>query len=798
MTPTNCYQRGLQQGYPRDVRVLRRSLAAILMASCFVAEAVDESQLGSAANRQPSLAHRGHWAFKPPARPPVSEVKNMASVRTPVDAFILARLDKQNLRLAPEADRVTLIRRLSFDLIGLPPSPEEVAGFVADENADTSEKLVERLLASPHYGERWGRHWLDVAGYADSNGYFDADSDRPLAYQYRDYVVSSFNHDKPFDQFIREQIAGDELVGYHPDSDITPATVELLVATHFLRNAPDGTGESDGNALEQRVDRFSVIEGTVQIVGSVFLGLTVQCARCHDHKFEPFTQEEYYGLQAIFRPAYDPDKWLKPNERALVIGTKAARETNKRAIEKFEREIKTLRDSLEGLTKPFRELALQENLEGIPEADRTLVRKALDIKEKQRTEEMKALLKKHESLVQIKDEELLRKSPELAAGYHTLNDAIKKKEAERPRALPQIAALTEPLGKMPSHHILVRGNYAKPGREVDARVPAVLCSAENVFGIPIQSNGTSGRRSALAHWLTSPDHPTVARLMVNRIWQHHFGVGIVSTPDNFGVTGAKPSHPELLDWLATEFVRSGWSVKALHRLIVNSAAYRQAAGGLAFKSEIRNPKSDIDHRRSKWAAATAMEIDPDNRLLWHFPLQRLEAETIRDSMLAATGELDRHLGGPSVPKARTEEGQFIINETQSGAKRRSLYLQQRRTNPVTLLDVFDAVQMNPNCVQRSASTVPLQSLALLNSDFVRTRSNALAHRLIQETGAGGRDRCVLAFQLTLGRPPGDAELAAATEFLESQMAHYPEKTEEKVWTDFCQMLFASNAFLYVE
>jgi hypothetical protein len=730
--------------------------------------------------RNPKLKAQDHWAFKSPVRPPVPKTENKSWPQNTVDHFILSRLEREGLSPSPEADRRTLIRRLSFDLTGLPPSPQEVAEFVADKSPGAYASLVERLLSSPHYGERWGRHWLDAAGYSDSNGYFDADSDRPLAYKYRDYVIRSFNDDKPLDRFLREQIAGDELAGYQAGGDVTPEIVELLVATHLLRNGPDGTGESDGNAQEQRVDRFSVLEGNVQIIGSALLGLTVQCARCHDHKFEPVTQEEYYQLQAILRPAYDPDRWLKPNDRALAIGTKKEREKNKHEIEKFEIERKALTESLEGLMKPWRKLVLDENLTKLPEQERQELQKALDTKEKERSARMKELLKTHEALVRIKDEDLINRFPDIASGYKSLSEAIKKREADRPVPLPQIAALTEQTNQPPAHHVLVRGNYTKTGREVEPGVPAVLCSAKNAFQISTPPAGRSGRRTAFAKWLTSAEHPTTARLMVNRLWQHHFAVGIVATPENFGLTGAQPSHPELLDWLTTEFMTSGWSVKALHRLMVMSATYRQAS--------------------SSAEMAKAWQVDPDNRLLWRFPLQRLDGEAIRDAMLSISGELDRKAGGPYVPKAKTDEGQYVISENDPGSKRRAIYLQQRRTNPVTFLDLFDGAKMNPNCVQRTASTVPLQSLALLNSEFARARSKAFAERLLNEVKEDPTQRIDLAFELALSRGPTAAERAAAEEFLKRQGDFYSSSSETNhlVLTDFCQMLFAGNSFLYVE
>jgi Protein of unknown function (DUF1553)/Protein of unknown function (DUF1549) len=744
------------------------SVRSTIMVLAFMVAA---SNLTAFAGEKAKASNTNHWAFQPVLRPSVPKAKDRSWPRTPVDYFVLQELTRHKLTPSPEADRITLARRVYFDLTGLPPTPEQVTEFVNDRRADAYERLVDKLLDSPQYGERWGQHWLDAAGYADSNGYFDADSDRPLAYKYRDYVVRSIASDKPFDQFVREQIAGDELAGYMRDGDVTPEMEDELVATHFLRNAPDGTGESDGNAMELRVDRYSVLEGTVQLIGSTFLGLTVQCARCHDHKFEPFTQQDYYQLQAILRPGYDPEQWLKPNQRLITTGTRAEREKVQHALDRTEREIKATKESIDGLTKPFRKLIQTENLQSLPEADRKKVQAALDAKEKDRNKEMKELLKKHEALVDIKDEALLKRFPELGDGLHKLEKSLKEREGNKPKALPQLSVFVENrTNEPPAHFTLVRGNYAKPGREVSPGVPTVLQRSDNPYEIK-PPKGSSGRRLALANWLTSSNNPVVARLMVNRVWQHHFGAGLVRTPENFGVTGTKPTHPELLDFLASEFRDGGWKLKPLHRMIVNSAAYRQSSA----------------HRDS------AQKIDPDDTWLWRFPMQRLDSESIRDAMLAATGELELQMGGPFIPKDKTEEGQYVISESKPGAHRRSLYLQQRRTTPISFLDLFDSAKMSPNCLQRTSSTVALQSLTLLNSEFVRARSKAFAARLLKEPPQS--DRIDLAFKLALGRAPNDAETKAANEFL----ADLPSNTAEATkWTDFCQMIFASNAFLFVE
>jgi hypothetical protein len=609
----------------------------------------------------------GHWAFQPIHHPPIPPVRRRESLRTPVDYFIEAALEKRGLTLGEPTDPRSLLRRLSFDLTGLPPTPQEIEDFLADRSPDAYERWIEHYLASPHYGERWGKYWLDAAGYADSNGYFSADSDRPLAYRYRDYVLDSFNRDKPYDLFVREQLAGDELAGYKPGGEVTPAMIEPLIATHFLRNAPDGTGESDGNPDEVRTDRFSVLEGNLQNVMNCLLGITIQCARCHSHKFEPVTHEEYYRLQAILFAAYCPERWTKPNDRVV-----------------------------------------------------TLNRSGQD-----------------------------------------------KKKAEK------LAVLVETDPHPPVHHVLKRGLHNAAGKEVQPGVPAAFCTSTNVYSLQPRPKGSisTGRRSALARWMTSPENPLLARVLVNRIWQHHFGAGIVATPDNLGQSGAKPSHPELVDYLASEFIRSGWSIKALHRLILRSAVYRQSSA----------QRDD------------ALRVDPDNRLLWRYPLRRLDAESLRDAMLAVGGELDVRLGGPFVPTKRRSDGSIVVEEKTASTLRRSLYLQQRRSQVVTLLALFDAPSMATNCSVRPLSTVPLQSLALLNDDFVRARAKALARRLEREAGSTQEKRLALAFQLVFGRSATDAEQAAIQRFMARQKSAGAE-----VETDICHMLLASNAFLYLE
>jgi hypothetical protein len=730
-----------------------------------------------------------HWAFQPLSRPSIPAGPHSNTI----DAFVSAGPARQSWAIPSEADRRTLIRRLSFDLRGLPPSPAEVGDFLDDTRADAFARLVESFLASPRYGERWGRHWLDIVGYADSNGYFSADSDRPLAWKFRDYVVRSINADKPLDQFIQEQIAGDELAGYVTGGDVTTNILDSLIATHFWRNAPDGTGESDGNPLEVKVDKYAVIEGNVQILGSAFLGLTLQCARCHDHKFEPVTQAEYYALQAILRPAFDPDRWLKPNDRAVELGTRAEREAHKRRTGEVERDLKTLKDGLEGLTAPFRKQLLDENLAPLEATLRKAIQKALDTKEKDRGEAMKSLLKTNAALVDVGNGTLEKKFPAFGAAAEPIRQAIKEKESEKPAPLDRIAAAFESTNSPPVHHLLVRGNHAKEGKETAPGIPAVFnCRdeiRESCFPAVDSKLNSSGRRLQLARWLTASNNPIVARVLVNRVWHYHFGQGLAGTVDNLGQSGARPVCPELLDWLATELIRSGWSLKHLHRLIVTSATWKQQA-------------SDAN---ADAPAHTAPLIT--------FPTRRLDAESLRDAMLAVSGELDLKTGGPYVPTKTDKQGQIIFDEKQAGAFRRSIYLQQRRTHPVDFLSTFDGPAHNPVCVQRVSSTVALQSLSLLNSEFVRLRARAFAKRVMgspafrplqsandDERRSGLKSALLGAFELAYCRPPTDAELTAAEDFIREQGIVYKDQSdaEVRVWTDLCQMLLASNAFLYVD
>ena len=725
-------------------------------------------------------SREGHRAFGKIGRPGIPRVESASSVRMPVDRFILARLEEKGLTFSEEANRATLFRRLAFDLTGLPPSIERLEAFLADASPDGYERVVDEYLSSPAYGERWGKYWLEAAGYADSNGYFHADTERPLAYRYRDYVIRSFNDDKPFARFLLEQIAGDELVGYRPGGDVLPDMVEALVATHFLRNGQDGTGESDGNPLERRIDKLKVLESTVEILGSCLLGLTVRCARCHDHKFEPVTQKEYYQLQAVLTSAFDPERWLKPNERLVTIGTRAEREAHALKVKAIEAKIEALEKGLQEFAGGLRKQIIEERLQDLAEGERASVRLALQTAEKKRSDEQKALLEKHRGRVQVSDEDLAGRFPEYGPRKNSVSEAIRIHKKERPAPLEKIACVHDIGEETPAHRLLTNGDYRTPGEDVQPGVPAVLSSGTNRYRVEDAREGrvSSGRRTALARWLTSTENPLVERVFVNRVWQRLFGTGLVKTANNLGRSGEPPSHPELLDHLAMEFRRSGGSVKALVRRIVCSAAYRQT-------SALRRD-ADV--------------VDPGGRLFWRYPLRRLDAECVRDAMLQISGQLDRRLFGPFVPTKRTGDGRVVVELGHRDARRRSVYVQQRRTQILTMLELFDAPVITTSCTGRDSTTVPLQSLSLLNGGFVLARARDFAGRLHRETSGEPGESIRRAFLLTMGRGPDEVERRAAESFLASQSKVYTDREDGRrmAWIDFCQMLLASNGFLYVE
>lgn len=738
---------------------------------------------------------REYWAFQPVKRPKVPSNMDAKQVRTPVDAFVLAKMGEKGLHMAPEADRRTLIRRVTLDLTGLLPTPEEVDAFANDKSPLAYEQLVERLLASKNYGERWARHWLDVVGYADSNGYSEADSVRPQAWRYRDYVIRAMNEDKPWDQFIQEQLAGDELAGAtHADFQqavLDPRRTDQLIATAFLRMAPDGTGDGVDDV---KLAKNQVIAEQMKIMTSSLMGMTVACAQCHDHRYDPITQADYYRLRAIFDPAYNWEAWRAPAQRLYSLYSPEERakaaEIEKQALE--------INREAQAMSKKFLDEIFEVEIKKVPEAEQAAFRIARDTPKEKHTPEQKALIKKYPSALATYSLNLYDKKKQ------DIVDA-KVAEATKLRATKPaegfVMALMEVKGQVPATKLFNRGDHDQPKQEVTPGELSILASPqiEPFKPVPV-SSGSSGRRLAYAQWLTSGKHPLVARVLVNRFWLNHMGRGIVNTPGDFGRQGELPTHPELLDYLADEFVKSGWKLKSLHRLILLSNAYRQSSVNDA-----------------------SLQADPDNKLYARFKLRRIDAETLRDSMLAATSTLVQTSYGPPSGIGRDPQGRVVtgidkgtitVNKVDPGGAddfRRSIYVQVRRSKPVTVLDTFDAPTMSPNCEMRAQTTVAPQSLLLMNDTFVLDSSRRLADRLESEK-PGNRDAQIKrAWELLFGKPATQADVARSLAYLDEQtkaLTQYHHDIQhpkgvvpnppQEAMASLCQILCSSNRFLYVE
>lgn len=643
---------------------------------------------------------RAWWAFQPIKRPAVPQVPADARARTPIDSLLLKAMPA-GLSFSEDADRRVLMLRVYFDLIGLPPTPDDAVRFLNDNSPDAYERLIDDLLASPHYGERWGRHWLDIAGYADSEGRTAADAVRTWSYKYRDYVIRSLNADKPFDRLIHEQLAGDELAG-PIQGDLTAEQIELLTATGFLRLAADGTGAGD-NSPEAR---NGVIADTLKIVTTTFLGLSVACAQCHDHRYDPILQTDYYALRAVFEPAFDWQKWKTPPERHVSLYT-AANRAKAAEIEVEAQKTATDRSAREKL---YLAEAFEKELRKFDERLREPLRDAYNTPADKRSPEQKELLAKNPS-VNISPGVLYQYNQPAADDLKKYDERIAQTRAQKP-AEEFLRVLTEPPESLPETKLFYRGDYRQPKETIAPAVLTVLSPENAPRAIPAKATDlpTTGRRLAFARWLTSRENPLTARVIVNRVWMHHFGRGLVDTPADFGRLGTQPTHPELLDWLADEFIAQGWSLKKLHKQILISTAFRQ--------SSRRDP--------------TRNAIDSDNRFLSRKSLLRLDAEILRDRVLATTGDLDRTLFGPPGAIKEDETGQVIVD---AANKRRSTYIQQRRSQPVAMLQAFDAPVMETNCERRPSSTVATQSLMLMNGDFVLDQAARLAARVIKDSPA---------------------------------------------------------------
>jgi mono/diheme cytochrome c family protein len=683
---------------------------------------------------------RNWWSFRKPVKPPVPLTKT-ARVRTPIDAFLQRKLDEKKWTFSAEADKRTLIRRAYFDLLGLPPTPDQVREFLADTRPDAYARLVDRLLDSPHYGERWGRHWLDVAGYSDSIGN-STDEVRTLAWRYRDYVIRSFNADKPYNQFLLEQFAGDQIANYKPDTQPRPEDIELLTATGFLRVPPD---YGDQQPIYQVDKWYDALQATTEITLKAVMGVQLACARCHDHKFDPILQEDYYKLTAAYQPSLDPERWIPAT--SFSYGTYPTRHILNVPGDQKESWIAAIKDAY---TKVRRE--------------RGAMTAAYEKHRKQWRVEVGA----EAAAAEISERDLEGRYPELAKQAARLRESeenYRQLDAQRVWGLWDVSKAPSPT------RVLVRGDYLTPGDSVEPGIPAVLDNpqAPLKFPEPLPEWNHTGRRLALAQWLTRSDHPLTARVIVNRVWHYHFGEGIVRTPDDFGSQGMAPTHPELLDWLATSFVENGWSFKWLHRQIMLTAAYRQSSAEDAAK----------------------LVQDPTNKLLWRKSPVRLEAEAIRDAILESTGQLDRRLYGEFLPVKRGFDGQPEVDETHEGARRRSVYIVNRKTMPHGFLAAFDAPTMDAgNMPARFRSALPAQALALMNNRFVIASAAAFAARVEREAGPDFERRVRRAFEIAYSRPPRTEELRVVHAALEGK------KNDPAAWREFCHALLGSNEFLY--
>ncbi len=687
-----------------------------------------------------------YWAFQKVVRPSVPQLSD-PWVRTPIDAFLLTALRAKSLSPSEPLDRIKLIRRVTFDLIGLPPTPAEVASFLRDRSPDAYEKVVDRLLASPHYGERWALKWLDVVRYADTNG-FEIDGDRTHSWRYRDYVIDSFNRDKPYDRFVKEQLAGDE---------IFPGNKEALIATGYLRA---GQEHLVAGNIDPEVSREEVLTEIATSVGQTFLGMTVNCARCHNHKFDPILQADYYRLQAIFAGA---------KGKEVEIATPAEKAASEAADKAYKERMKPVQDALDQLAKPYQKQIEADRLAKLEPK----LREAWKIPEDKRTKEEKVLAENAKDQIEPTwDIVVAAMTPEDRDKRAKLRLRLHEVEATEPDPLPMAYAYVNTEETAPQAYVLRMGDPKNRLDPVDPSVPRVLKAS---YEIP---TATVGRRTALANWLVSGENPLTARVMANRIWQFRMGTGIVRTPNDFGVMGDRPSNQPLLDWLASEFVAKGWSVKSIDRLIVTSSAYLQSASP--------------DKAREA--------IDPDDRLYWRMNRKRMEGETLRDAILSVTGSLNPALGGrpvriPIEPEVydlifteHERDGLWPVSPDKNVQNRRSIYLYDKRSVRLPLLTAFDQPDAITSCPVRPVSTHPLQALSLFNSDFMQDESQAFAARLRTECKKDNRAcEVISAWKLALARKPSPAEQKLAKKFFASGGSV----------AEMCLALMNRNEFVYV-
>ncbi len=797
-----------------DFRRQAVSLVCALSAAQVAAGASVPRAHASATQPPPSAVSKEaplHWSFRPVGRPtvPSPDLRGFpAWGANPVDRFLLAELRHKGLTPSPRTDRRTLIRRVSLDLTGLPPSPEETESFVRDPSPAAYEAVVDRLLASPQYGERQAQHWLDVVRFAETNG-FELDGDRPQAWRYRDWVVRAFNADRPYDQFIREQIAGDLF---------KPGDFEARIATGFLRAGPRHVV---GGNVDATIDRQEWLTEATYGVGTAVMGLTVNCARCHDHKFDPLPQADYYRLQAFFAGANDREyPHATPTEQQRYVEANAA----------LKAALQPIKDEIAAIEKPYREQLVAGKRAKLEK----LFADALNTPAEKRTREQLRLA--GEARIQINlswDEVVAALSPADRDRRAALRQRMHALELERtPEPLPVAPGIVE-AETVPATHVLVRGEAHVRGQEVQPAVPAILA---RTLPLPAAAASDRERRKRLAEWLTRSEHPLTARVMVNRVWQQHFGRGLVGTPNDFGRFGESPSHPALFDYLAYRFAQAegarerrsegatraqdglGWSVKQLHRLLVLSQAYQQSTDWQPSATVSSSGKGSKAAKSLPRPLAPSLPrlVDPQNRLLWRFNRRRLDGEALRDSVLQAAGTLNPQGGGPSVRVSLEKEvydtiftegepdNLWPVHPDPRQHTRRSLYLLRKRNVRLPMLAVFDQPDMMTSCAARGESVHALQALTLLNSDFMAQQSRALAERVFRDVPAAGADaqRIDRLYLLAIGRPASAKERRSTERFLAEQIAHLKAQAnvrdrEREAWNDLSLAVLNLNNFAYL-
>ena len=756
--------------------------------------------VSTASEKKFTEQQRRYWAFQRIVKPAVPPVKDREWARNPIDALVASKLEEKKIKPNTPADKITLIRRATLDLTGLPPTPEDVQAFLADSSPDAFAKVVDRLLASPQYGERWGRHWLDLARYADTNG-FKTDEPRPNIWRYRDYVIQAFNEDKPYDRFIREQIAGDELY---------PNDLNARIAVGFNRHF---TEETNQPVIELR--RQEILTDITDTVGAVFLGLTYGCARCHDHKFDPILHKDYYRLQAFFANIREQDD--------LVLLQGAELEAYHKQLAEWDAKTRDIRNQMHAMVAPMAKARADYYKNrfstgtraalATPPGERSPLQQLLAIKAApQITYEDRAL-------VNFKDEEFgaAELTPEQKKHFADLDAELKNYEALKPNP-PVAQTIIDHSRTAPKSYVLGAGNWDVQREEVQPGFLSILDPTDAKV-VPPEGLNSTGRRSALANWLASPQNPLTPRVMANRIWQYHFGRGIVTSSSDFGVMGERPSNPQLLDYLASTFIENGWSMKKMHRLIMLSKTYQESS---AFQ-------------------AGAAAADPDNKLLWHYDRHRFEGETIRDSMLFVTGMLNTKMGGPGINPplpagaggragagragfagtvgagaARAGRGAGLPVTDDADANRRSVYIFTKRNAVYPMLEAFDAPNPQETCSRRFRSVIPSQALILMNDPLVLEWSRAFAGRVLNDGGLSLDQQVDRAYRLALSRPPNAEEREAVRDFLarecnliEARLAgnekpplpdRMPEGLDQAraaAFVDFCHSLLNSNEFVYV-